>query len=157
MAIVACSCYMVRYNVPGPIAFHERLCGAVSNSGLEAFIRTPDDDRYAESITPDADIHSVILLDGQGENRAGIPANRVYRMRDVGSDADLYQFGVEAAAHYGRGPPAMLRVVFNIDNEVGRAVGAVDCFAAAAAPTAAVAHIAAAGGGLAALAAAVGA
>jgi hypothetical protein len=53
------SIYCVRYRLPGPAFFHQRVC--VLSSPRQAFVLTPDGDQYLESVVIDNDIQEVHL------------------------------------------------------------------------------------------------
>eukprot|EP00959_Pyramimonas_sp_CCMP1952_P312685 6545235-Pyramimonas_sp.AAC.1 len=83
---MAGSFYLVRYPVPGPLLWHERL--TLGERGALSHIVTPDGGDYVEANAPGPDVAEVIRLTGQGGTPAGLAGGHVHRFRQLPSAAD---------------------------------------------------------------------
>ena len=115
--------YLLRYNVPGAVIWHERFAGAVTADGQEAGIVTPDVDEYLESVVVDGDVAELRLTGAQGANAFGIPAGQIYRFQNWPVDAVVAQWIRDAHAAAGVPLPASVTIQFAATNTVGRAAG----------------------------------
>ncbi|CAK0817860.1 unnamed protein product, partial [Prorocentrum cordatum] len=99
---------LVRYDLPGPPLWHERLILAVGNQPGHFAVLTPDGDIFVEELRPDnLDIAEFRSAPGLGVQPPDIPIASVYRFRVVPTAAEMLQHvadGAAAAAAAAPGP-----------------------------------------------------
>ena len=110
--------YLIRYNVPGPRLYHERL--TTGERGALSYIMTPGFDDYDQGNFPNADIAEVTRLAGQGAAPATVAGAHIHRFRRL-------PIAAEAWAAVGRGVaagfPAPGGQVVNLELAAGNVLG----------------------------------
>ena len=99
---------IVKYDVPGPELWHERLVTATDPSHAGSFaVVTPGWDHHVEEISiTNEDIEDIRAFDRQGGLPAGIQEQNVYRFDRAPTGAELTQLLRDGALLLGVAPPA---------------------------------------------------
>ncbi|CAK0910119.1 unnamed protein product [Prorocentrum cordatum] len=94
---------LLKYNVPGPALWHERIVLAVHPTDAgHYYLLTPDDDAYIEDCSPaSADVERIRGAAGLGDTPHGLGGDQIYRFRGPPAVEELRQQLIDAALALG--------------------------------------------------------